>query len=127
MQATYAADAAPSTAEADAAAVAEVLTSKLGKSLLRRFDDSIESCREIAVTIFKHMLQAGPDATLPMLPYAMPVLEERLHLDEVQCFCNMRKTAGICSDLWSLLQAGGAGATRPHSILYVSHAAHWYS
>lgn len=29
-------------------------------------------------------MQAGPDATLGLLPYAMPVLEERLHIERVR-------------------------------------------
>eukprot|EP00879_Flechtneria_rotunda_P022808 GHRR01024092.1.p2 GENE.GHRR01024092.1~~GHRR01024092.1.p2 ORF type:complete len:126 (+),score=27.28 GHRR01024092.1:496-873(+) len=69
----------PHPAPADV--IAEALTSKLGKGLLRQFDNRSEACRELVVSTFKRLLQAGPDATLQMLPYVMPVMEERLHLD----------------------------------------------
>jgi hypothetical protein len=46
---------APPSAET----VAEALSCKLGKALLRRFEDKSEACREAAVSTFKAMLQVG--------------------------------------------------------------------
>ncbi|KAF8058324.1 Dnaaf5 [Scenedesmus sp. PABB004] len=69
-------------AEAAAASVAAAST-QLGKALLRRFEDASEACREAAVAAFASLLAAAAgDGVLPLLPYAMPVLEERLHADE---------------------------------------------
>ena len=65
------------------AAAEEALGSGLGKALLRRFDDSSEVCRDYAASIFLHLLQQGEATTLQMLPYAMPVLEERLQIIKV--------------------------------------------
>jgi hypothetical protein len=44
--------------------VAEALSCKLGKALLRRFEDKSEACREAAVSTFKAMLQVGCTTTL---------------------------------------------------------------
>eukprot|EP00967_Tisochrysis_lutea_P029813 scaffold34905_cov17-Tisochrysis_lutea.AAC.6 len=49
-----------------------------GKALLRRFDDQSEGCRELAAITFLGALHAAPQAVLALLPYAVPVLEERL-------------------------------------------------
>jgi hypothetical protein len=65
------------------AAAEEALSSGLGKALLRRFDDSSEVCRDHAACIFLHLMRQGETMTLQMLPYAMPVLEERLRIMEV--------------------------------------------
>jgi hypothetical protein len=46
-----------STPPPSAEAVAEALSCKLGKALLRRFEDKSEACREAAVSTFKAMLQ----------------------------------------------------------------------
>jgi hypothetical protein len=56
---------------------------KLGKAVLRRFDDRSEACRELAVTAFSQLMQMAPDGVLALLPYALPVLEERLHMNQV--------------------------------------------
>jgi len=50
----------------------------LGKALLKRFADASERVRDLAMSLFLALLQRAPDATLPIMPYAMPVLEERL-------------------------------------------------
>jgi hypothetical protein len=60
------------------------LTEGLGKALLLRFEDTSEACRELAVGCFQQLLIKGEEATLHLLPYAMPVLEERLQLLEVR-------------------------------------------
>lgn len=52
----------------------------LGKALLKRFADSSESVRALAVKVFHHLITSCPDTVLPMLPYATPVLEERLQM-----------------------------------------------
>ncbi|MEW5306836.1 MAG: hypothetical protein WDW36_009274 [Sanguina aurantia] len=62
----------------------EWLGGSLGKALLRRLDDSSEAVRTAAAGMLDEMLQAAPDAVLALLPYAMPVLEERLRWGEVK-------------------------------------------
>jgi hypothetical protein len=63
----------------------------LGKAVLRCMDQRAEACRELAARACTALLRADPDATLALLPYAMPVLEERLRADEVRarvpCVC----------------------------------------
>ncbi|GLI68794.1 hypothetical protein VaNZ11_013291 [Volvox africanus] len=55
----------------------------LGKALLRRFDDPSDTCREMAVTGLLRLLQAAPQAVLSLLPYAFPVISERVrHREE---------------------------------------------
>ncbi|EFJ44828.1 hypothetical protein VOLCADRAFT_106220 [Volvox carteri f. nagariensis] len=55
----------------------------LGKALLRRFDDPSDTCREMAVTGLLRLLQAAPGAVLSLLPYAFPVVSERVrHREE---------------------------------------------
>ncbi|GFR41385.1 hypothetical protein Agub_g2068, partial [Astrephomene gubernaculifera] len=55
----------------------------LGKALLRRFDDPADSCREAAVSSLLRLLSAAPGAVLALLPYAFPVLAERVrHREE---------------------------------------------
>lgn len=44
----------------------------------------MQACRELAVSCFSALLQAAPETNLVLLPYAMPVLEERLHMSEVK-------------------------------------------
>lgn len=56
------------------------MQSNLGKALLRKFDDKSEACRELAISCFMTVLSAAPDSNLQLLPYTMPVLEERLQL-----------------------------------------------
>lgn len=68
-----------------AAEASALPTSKLGKALLRCFDARAEACRDMAVSCFTELLHMDPDATLGLLPYAMPVLGERLQCDEVSC------------------------------------------
>lgn len=58
--------------------MAEALAEWLGKPLLRVFADSAEAARAGAAGLFLQALRAGTDAVLPLLPYAVPVLEERL-------------------------------------------------
>lgn len=50
----------------------------LFKPLLRRFDDASEQCRELAAGCLLRLLKAYPDEALGLLPYAVPVLEERM-------------------------------------------------
>ncbi|GLC35967.1 hypothetical protein PLESTB_000524400 [Pleodorina starrii] len=55
----------------------------LGKALLRRFDDPSDGCREAAVTSMLSLLRAAPQAVLSLLPYAFPVIAERVrHREE---------------------------------------------
>lgn len=56
---------------------------KLGKALLRCFEHRSEACRDMSASCFMKLLQVDADSTLSMLPYAMPVLVERLQCDEV--------------------------------------------
>jgi len=56
----------------------EAAASHLVKPLLRRFDDASERCRELAASCTLQTLRSGPDHALALLPYVMPVLEERL-------------------------------------------------
>jgi len=65
-------------------------TAKLGKSLLRCFDNRAETCRDLSVSCFTRLLQIDPDMTLAMLPYAVPVLGERLQASEVSCWLPRR-------------------------------------
>ncbi|GAX77040.1 hypothetical protein CEUSTIGMA_g4487.t1 [Chlamydomonas eustigma] len=70
--------------ELDESAVQEWLEGgKLGKALLRRYDDSAEACRELAVSILSGLLKAAPHSVLSMMPYIVPVLEERLCMDSL--------------------------------------------
>jgi len=57
--------------------LAEAATSLLAKPLLRRFEDSSERCRELAISAFSAMT-ARTEAVLELLPYAIPVLRDRL-------------------------------------------------
>ncbi|GIL43408.1 hypothetical protein Vafri_1181 [Volvox africanus] len=55
----------------------------LGKALLRRFDDPSDTNREMAVSGLLRLLQAAPHAVLSLLPYAFPVISERVrHREE---------------------------------------------
>lgn len=58
--------------------LAERLESDLGKALLRRFEDPMEASRELAVCLLRQLLEAAPEAAMALLPYAFPVLAERL-------------------------------------------------
>ncbi len=71
------------TEQASNQTVAEALQAQLGKGLLRRFDDASGAVRELAVSLFLHLLRKGDAAVLQLLPYAMPVLEERLQTSQV--------------------------------------------
>eukprot|EP00898_Chlorokybus_atmophyticus_P002042 jgi/Chlat1/2839/Chrsp194S02999 len=51
----------------------------IGKALVRRFEDSSEQCRELAVSTLAELLEACPSATHALLPYVVPALQERLH------------------------------------------------
>jgi hypothetical protein len=57
--------------------MSEILSSWYGKALLPRFADCSEAVREIAVSNFLACTKIS-DATLPLLPYIIPVLEERV-------------------------------------------------
>lgn len=48
------------------------------------------------------LLQAHPDAVMTFLPYAVPVLEERLQLEEVgsQCAIYIRSTCADATSRW---------------------------
>jgi hypothetical protein len=48
------------------------------KPLLRRFDDVSEKCRDLAASCVLKLLRSCPDEALGLLPYVVPVLEERL-------------------------------------------------
>ncbi|KAG2440366.1 hypothetical protein HXX76_004471 [Chlamydomonas incerta] len=50
----------------------------LGKALLRRFDDPADTAREAAVGALTALLRAAPGAVLSLLPYAFPVVSERV-------------------------------------------------
>ena len=63
--------------------MAAVLAAELGKPLLKLFADSAEAARAAAVQTWQTCLCSAPDAVLQLLPYAMPVLEERLHCADV--------------------------------------------
>jgi hypothetical protein len=82
-------------------------TQKLGKAVLRCFEHRSEACRELAAATATALLRADPDATLALLPYAMPVLEERLHADEVcaelcaELSCMPRCQACCLPNLWA--------------------------
>ena len=42
------------------------------------------------------VLQAAPDAVIAILPYAIPVLEERLHAQEVRQICTSLYLVPLC-------------------------------
>lgn len=71
-----------SGAAIDAGTTAEILSSWLGKALLKLFADPCERVRTLAVTLFGASIRQGPDAILELLPYITPVLEERLQAEE---------------------------------------------
>ncbi len=54
------------------------LPASLAKPLLRRLDDASAKCRELAAACVLRLLRGRPDASLELLPYVMPVLEERM-------------------------------------------------
>ena len=58
--------------------VCEALSSWLGKALVKCFADDSEAVRTGAINLFSKLIRVHSDAVLPMLPYVMPVLEERL-------------------------------------------------
>ena len=58
--------------------MASVLSDWLGKPLLRVLADTSEAARTAAAALFLQCLRTGEDAVLSLLPYAVPVLEERL-------------------------------------------------
>lgn len=60
----------------------EAVSSWLGKALIKCFADESERVRAKALKIFHDQVASHSDALLPMLPYAMPILEERLVKDE---------------------------------------------
>ena len=51
---------------------------KIGKALLRRFDDPSEACRDLSVSLLTSLISIAPHSTLSLLPYVMPVLQERI-------------------------------------------------
>jgi hypothetical protein len=54
--------------------------SLLVKPLLRRFEDPVERCRELAVAGVLVMATQLKEVVLELLPYCIPVLMERLAL-----------------------------------------------
>ncbi|QDZ17634.1 putative axonemal dynein assembly factor [Chloropicon primus] len=59
----------------------DVFVEVVAKSLLRRFVDKNESCRELAIVAVTENVEAcKEDAVESLLAYCMPVLEERLNL-----------------------------------------------
>ena len=50
----------------------------VAKAALRRFEDGSERNRELAVSLVAAVLARDPDAALALMPYALPVLAERL-------------------------------------------------
>ncbi|GBF95342.1 hypothetical protein Rsub_07770 [Raphidocelis subcapitata] len=62
----------------DPASPAPPLPSGLVKPLLRRFEDASDACRGLAADAALALLRAHPGDVLALLPYVMPVLEERL-------------------------------------------------
>jgi hypothetical protein len=52
----------------------------LGKALLKALDDPAGRCREAAAAVFLEALAEAPDSIQPLLPYAFPVIGERLGL-----------------------------------------------
>lgn len=108
----------------------------IAKPLLLRLGDKSEACREAAIqaligllqvltlslccsphvriTLHTHCvtLQAAPDAVLALLPYAIPVLEERLQgqevcppctslhqLPSIPCWSQTNRLCGLCRQL----------------------------
>lgn len=68
-----------SSEDADAS---EALSSWLGKALIKCFVDDSERARAKALQIFHDQVSGHTDVLLPMLPYVMPILEERLVKEE---------------------------------------------
>ena len=66
------------TTNSGSSSVSELPPAALIKPLLRRFDDASERCRELAARCALGLLRARPPEALAALPYAFPVLEERL-------------------------------------------------
>ena len=56
------------------------LVTFLGKALLKALDDPAGRCREAAAGVLLEALSEAPDSIQPLLPYAFPVLGERLGL-----------------------------------------------
>jgi len=57
---------------------ADAAEGSAGRAVLRRFADPVERVREMAVECVASMLRAAPDAVMSVMPYLVPVLEERL-------------------------------------------------
>ncbi|KAL0039469.1 hypothetical protein WJX79_009522 [Trebouxia sp. C0005] len=55
----------------------------LAKPLLLGLGDKSEAFRMLAINMLIRLLQVAPDAVIAVLPYAVPVLEERLQAQEV--------------------------------------------
>lgn len=66
----------------DSAFMSDVLASWLGKALLKLFADPTEAVRRAAVRFFMTSIEQGPDSVLQLLPYIIPVLEERLQAEQ---------------------------------------------
>ena len=50
----------------------------VGRALLLRFADTSERVREAAACLALGLIQRAPDSAMSVMPYVMPVLEERL-------------------------------------------------
>jgi hypothetical protein len=66
----------------ESAFISDVLASWLGKTLLKLFADPTEAVRSAAVRFFLTSIEQGPDSVLQLLPYVIPVLEERLQAQQ---------------------------------------------
>jgi hypothetical protein len=71
-----------SLAQDDSDTMSEILSSWYGKALLPRFADSSEAVRELAVSSFLVCIRSSNTA-LPLLPYIIPVLEERIDSEKI--------------------------------------------
>jgi len=62
----------------DDGVLADALEGSVGRALLLRFADTSERVREAAACLALGLIQRAPDSAMSVMPYVMPVLEERL-------------------------------------------------
>ena len=65
---------------ADNETLEAALVGFLGKALLKALDDPAGRCREAAAAVLLEALAEAPDSIQPLLPYAFPIIGERLGL-----------------------------------------------
>lgn len=65
---------------ADNETLETALVGFLGKALLKALDDPAGRCREAAAAVLLEALAEAPESIQPLLPYAFPVIGERLGL-----------------------------------------------